>query len=342
MIQPSDLIHLPYTPDLSEGGILSALRGMPHLEPPQLSFSSLRLTAARTAVELALRRLLHASEVPFEVEAAPLFGAPDRFEVRLGGHSVSLSAHLITRRETIRLIRREPERLLQAPALLPLDQVSGERFHDQDILLFAFLLGLTAASRADLERVRRAGQPACLVHPLMQPWSRPHVWAPLGRLTLKSEGDAPLAVELYGQDEGRNFVQLPLELPPRQRVQADGHLYALSALRLPALPEGRIGLCSERIPRPYVISPRTWGNLWIYGLEILLAGWLTREEFRRKAALLPAGRLLFPYGRLLQRHLGVPLRELRPIQPLLEKVREWKSPVRSEARYDQGGCASSI
>ena len=50
-------------------------------------------------------------------------------------------------------MKRNPEIVLNAPALVPSDQNAGEGHSDKDIYLFAFLSGLVAASQEDLGKV---------------------------------------------------------------------------------------------------------------------------------------------------------------------------------------------
>ena len=60
-------------------------------------------------------------------------------------------------------------------------------------------------------------------------------------------------------------------------------------------------------------------------MDILLAGYLTHEEFRRKAHVLPAGSRVFQYDQTRTKNLAVPVSELEPLAPLLEKVKDWNT-----------------
>ncbi len=60
----------------------------------------------------------------------------------------------------------------------------------------------------------------------------------------------------------------------------------------------------------------------ILGEQILLASWLTHEEFRSKAAVLNAG---MPAYQFVRTHTKVPLHELNPQSGLLEKVKTWEA-----------------
>ncbi len=326
MIQPSDLIRLPYTPDLSEAGIAYACRSLAYTYNRMggSPFDRLRRIAAGVAVELAFRRFLAQQAVPFDVLGATPFTDPDRYDVALGGHRCDLKSYFISRRAQIARLRRAPVAALDAPALVPLDQFLAEGHKPDDIYLFAFLLGLTAASRADLTRAAAAGQPFFLIHPLPKAWARPAVWAPLGALALKSECRDPLTVEIGGQDADRGFVARRFELSPRRRLSVEDIFYSLAYVRAFRQPEARVGLYSPQQGEVYLIQPHEWGNIWVYGMEILLVGWLTHEEFRRRSSVLSAGASTFQYARTQTKNLAVPMRELQPLSTLLEKVKAWE------------------
>lgn len=331
MIQSSDLVRLPYTPDLSEAGIAYACRSLAYTYDRMggSPFERLRRIAAGVAVELAFRRYLGARGVPFDVLGATPFTDPDRYDVALGGHRCDLKSYLVSRRAQIAHIRRDPAAVLDAPALVPLDQFVASGHKPDDIYLFAFLLGLVAASRADLERAAAAGQPSYLIHPLPKAWARPALWMPLEGLALKSECRAPLTVEIGGQDSDRVFVTCSLDLPPRQRVLAGETFFSLAYVRALRQPEARLGLHSPPRGDAYLVHPHEWGNIWVYGMEIFLVGWLTHEDFRRQASVLPAGAQTFQYARTRTKNLAVPMRELQPLPALLEKVKVWEGRSRA-------------
>jgi len=67
------------------------------------------------------------------------------------------------------------------------------------------------------------------------------------------------------------------------------------------------------------------GNLWVYGMDIFLAGWICREDFRRKARVIYPGMSTFQYAHTRTKNLAVPLTDLEPLPPLLEKVKQWTS-----------------
>lgn len=333
MLTPADFIRLPYTPDLTEGGIAYACRSLPYTYDRMggSPIDRMRRIVGGVAVEIAFRRYLSQQNVPFDVEGATPFTDRDRYDVALGGHRCDLKSYMLTHREQIRAVRRNPRLLLQAPALVPLDQHASEDYSGQDIYVFAFLSALITPGRKDLQKAQAAGQPVCLVHAMPQPWMRPLRWHSLGRLALKSEAEQTLSVELGGQNEQRDYVTETLSLPPHTRVEAQTDFYALACVRVSTLPEGRLGIHSPARAETYLIGPYDWGNIWVYGMSILLTGWLTREEFRCRARLLPVGVRVFQYSRTRTRNLAVPVADLKPLGGLLEKVRMWESARGGEA-----------
>ncbi len=327
MLTKDDLIHLPYTPDLTEGGIAYACRSLAYTYnrmgglPPD----RLRRIVAGVAVELAFRRHLTEQNIPFDVLGATPFTDPDRYDVSLGGHRCDLKSFLITRRAQIAQIRKDACLVLQAPALIPMDQFAAEGHTSQDIYLFSFLLALTTPSQEELRKAIAAHQPIHLLRPLLDDWARPRLWLPLEKLALKSECDQPISVEIGGMDAARNFVTAALELPPRVRVPAPDSFYSLFYIHAKRLPEARLGIHSPLRGEPLIVQPHEWGNIWVYGLDIWLIGWLAHEDYRRKASVLPIGSRTFQYDQTRTKNLSVPMAELKSLRHLFERVRAWKA-----------------
>lgn len=325
MITSSDLLHLPYTRDLTEGGIAYALRSLPYTynRAGGSVYDRLRRIAAGVAVELAFRRYLAERNVPFDVKGATPFTEPDRYDVALGGRRCDIQSFFITYREQITEMKRNPGVVLNAPALVPSDQNAAEGHTDKDIYLFAFLSGLVAASLEDMQRAIHKKQPVHLVHVMPDSWLRPSDWKPLGRLVLKSESAETQVVEVNGQVEGRETRASVVELPPRTRIQIEDGYFSVAYLQSRSSPDARIGIHSPARRETHLIGAMDWGNIWVYGMDILLAGWLTRAEFDRRATPLQEGARVFQYDRTRTKNLAVPVHALKPVSELLERVKEW-------------------
>lgn len=326
MLSSSDLLRLPFPRDLTEGGIAYATRSLSrstHRINDSL-YDHLRHNVAGAAVELAFRRHLIQNEIPFTVKGAVIFTDPNRYDVSLGGHRCDVRSFLISHRDQIQDIHQDSSILLDAPALVPLDQDAGEGHHDEDIYLFAFVTGLVTASQADLQKALTAGQPIHLIHALPRKWSNPQIWIPLGIIALKSENDSPITVEIGGQTSDREFVSERLVLPPHARVESQIQYYSISSLHTASPPGGRVGIHSPTRRETLVIQPHMWGNIWVYGMDIYLAGWNSRAEYRQRANLILPGTRVFQYRKTRLKNLALPVRELHPLVTLLEKVKAWK------------------
>jgi hypothetical protein len=327
MITPSDFLHLPYTPDLTEGGIAYAIRSLPYTYDRMggSHFDRLRRIVAGVAVELAFRRQLSERDIPYDVKGATPFTDPDRYDVSLGGHRCDIKSYLISRRDQISSLRTQPELLLKAPALVPSDQHAADGHRDDDLYLFAFLTGLIAASQADLGKALEAGQPAYLVHAMDRAWSKPVNWQPINPLTLKSESDQTLTVEIGGQAQGREFLTRTLELPPRTRVKVEDTFFAVASIHVDNLPQARVGIHSPYMGETYLIDPFAWGNIWVYGMDIFLTGYLPYEEFGRKCSQIQPGSRVFQYNKTRTKNLAVPVADLKPLVRLFEQVKAWEA-----------------
>ena len=275
------------------------------------------------AVELAFRRHLSERNIPFDVKGAAPFTNPDHYDVSLGGRRCDIKSFLITYREQISEMKRNPQVVLNAPALVPSDQNAAEGHSDNDIYLFAFLSGLIAASQTDVQKVIHKNQPHYLVHAMPDSWMKPAVWNPLGTLVLKSESEETQVVEIGGQDERREMRSSVVEVPPRRRVEIESEFFSLAYIHTKSPPNARVGIHCANRNETHLIGALEWGNMWVYGMEILLAGFITREEFNRKAKPVPEGARVFQYEKTRAKNLAVPIAELKPISELFERAKEW-------------------
>ena len=327
MITSSDFIKLPYTSDLTEGGIAYAIRSLTysHAQMSGSLYSRLRRIVGSVVVELAFRRYLTQQGIPFDVKGVTPFSDANRYDVSLGGHRCDIKTYVTSKRNQITAMRRDPGLVLVAPALIPEDQLDAANHQDQDLYLFAFLLGLTTNSPEDIQKAVRAGQLIYLIHPLRSDWARPEIWAPLGRLALKSECSVPMTVEIGGLDSDRNFVSETLRLEPLTRAFASNRYYCLTYLHTDIIPAARLGVQCTRMSEVYLIQPHEWGNIWIYGLEIWLAGYMTHAEFRHKSGSIFAGSRVFQYSKTQTRNRSVPVMNLHSLEDMFARVIEWNS-----------------
>jgi hypothetical protein len=324
VLTASDFIHLSYTRDLTQGGIAYALHSLPNTyhRADGSQYDRLRRMVAGAAVELAFRRYLAEQEIPFDVKGAMPFTDPERYDVSLAGQRCEIKSFLISRREQVLQIKHKPEILLNVPALVASDQNAAEGHLNSDIYLFAFLAGLVTASSADLQKAIQNNQSYYLIHIMPDPWMRPQKWNPLGQLVLKSDSEESQTVEIGGQDAGGEMRSLEVELPPRRRIEVDDRFFSIAYIHSKKTPGVRIGIHSPVRKETYIVDESDWGNIWVYGIDILLTGYLKREEFNRRASFLREGARVFQYDRTRTKNLAVDICNLKPVLELLEHAKE--------------------
>lgn len=274
--------------------------------------------AAGVAVDLAFRRYLSDQNISFEVKAVTPFTEPEHYDVSLAGRRCDIQSFFISRREQALQVKRTPQVLLNAPALVASDQNAAEGHLNSDIYLFAFLAGLVTSSEAELQKVIETRQPHYFLHLMPDAWMRPTKWNPLGTLALKSDSENSQRLEIGGQDTGREIRSLDVELPARTRVQVEQGFFSLAYLHHQDIPKGQIGIYSPVKKETHIVRESDWENVWVYGLDIVLAGYLTREEFNQRARFVREGARVFQYDHTRTKNLAVNVSDLKPVSELLE------------------------
>lgn len=326
MLTHTDLVSLPFTSDLTMGGIALACRSLSKAYEPKngSQVDLIRRIISNMAAELAFRRLLGEQSIPYRVLNPTPFTDPDHYDVCLAGHRITLVSTLITSRPHIARIRRDPGLLLNEPAFISPDKYNPEDKKYEDIYLFAYVLGLTAASRVDEARAQKAGKPVYLLHAMPEKWAHPDGWVALKQLSLKSDCDQGIAVELGGKDREHNFISRTIEIPSRRRVPVPEEWFSIAYIHATMRPEARIGLHSPVRGDPYIIRSYDWVNIWLYGMDIYLAGWITQEDFQRKSKILHPGMSGNSFLHPQAKSLAVTSSDLEPFAPLLKSVQAWE------------------
>ena len=116
---------------------------------------------------------------------------------------------------------------------------------------------------------------------------------------------------------------IEVEIPPKTRIQIDDGFYSLAYIHMKNMPQARMGIHSPRRGETYVVNSLDWGNIWVYGLDILLAGYLTRAEFRQQASFVREGARVFQYEHTRTKNLAVNVYDLKPLSELLASAKEW-------------------
>ena len=120
------------------------------------------------------------------------------------------------------------------------------------------------------------------------------------------------------------------------RVQIDDGFFSLAYIHIKNMPDARIGIHSPTRKETHLIDAMDWGNIWVYGMDILLAGYLTREEFTRRASFVQAGARVFQYDQTRTKNLAVTVSDLKPLSELFERVKEWSAVTVLQACHIKG------
>ena len=325
MLLPADLILLPYTSDLTPAGIAFACQTLPYPDCRNTTqtYQQLRRIVAQQAAELAFRRHLTMIQVPHKLGQESIFARPGRISAVIGGRLCNLYSSAIFNREAIRCIHQNPASMLSSPARIPLTDLTQENRSGTDLLIFSFVTGLVTYSVDDINKAKAAGKPIHLLYPLPAAWSQQSSRSSLGRIVLKSESESSLCVSLGGYTGNNCYTVLEIDLPPLQRLQTQENFHSLVYVHINGIPTKRVGLHSRALGKTVVVHPYQWGNVWIYGMKIILAGWMSREEFRRYARPCRNDPYHFtPHGNG-NKYLAVPVDQLRPLEDLFSRALSW-------------------
>jgi len=319
------LIRIEYTPDLAEAGVREVARALafparfPHLD----GFDQMRQRVADNIVSLAFRRYLVRQEIPHQTVESASFTEPDQFDIAFGGRRCVLFAQLICQRELIQQVNRAPELLLQGNVYLPEGGMAAA-YRDVDIYLFVYLTALVTHSRDEVDKAHLAGQPLYIAHQMPARWSMPKIWQPFGEVACKADTMENVWLELHGQDKRQAYHLQNLVLPPRQRISGSSSFFTIGAVHTDVIPSGPVGLFSPALSETYLISPHQWGNIWVYGLNLYLAGYTTQAEFNRLAQRVDAEQVaaVTPCAQSVS-FMSIPQAALRPVADLFVRARNW-------------------
>lgn len=325
MVTQEDFITIPYTPDMTQAGIQYACQSLPYTYDRMGGdrFNRLRRIVAGKAVELAFKRQLNNTEIPHDMLGSTPFTDPDHYDIAIGGQRCDIKSFMLTQKKRILAIRKEPDQLLGAQALVPVDQIKSDHLIDEDIYIFAFLTALITPNQETLKEALSAGQPIYMIHALPKKWARPDEWGSLGELALKSNMAGPIKLELGGQNEQHKFQTEHLILHPQIRVTAKQKFSTLSYFYTPNFPEGTLGVHSSTMNETYLVEPLEWSNIWVYGMEVIFGGFMTRGEFRQKAIRLPVGSRVFQYSCTQTENFALPIQDLHPLPELFSHAQNW-------------------
>ncbi len=322
----SDFIRIPFTPELTQAGITCALRSQKLFinHESQSPYDLLQQSIFQASAELALRRYLVAEKIPHNsIDIHPL-SKPEKYEISIGGRYCSIQVYPLIHKKSIRRLIHAPEEWLSLPVFIPRKELIREPISHYDLLIFAFTIALTARKGSLLLNVLKSNRPVYLASVLPSHWSQPKRWTSMGELEVKSNSSQSVELELGGYNCEKCFHTEQLTLPPKQRISTKDVFHALTYLHPDLVPDGQIGIYSPRLDVTWLVSPINWVNVWVYGMEIVLTGYLPRSEFIHCAHPLAGGTQILPNLVTPVNALGVNVSSLLPLYDLFDQAKKWK------------------
>lgn len=321
-VTAAEIQQLAFPEDLGLAGVEYAKRNQLPIRERfgALTLDILRAQAAEAAVELAFRRWLDRSGASYRVSVEVLPIESGWGTVIFGGRRCELEASVV---ET----HNESARMLQSLDPLLNVQVSARRHTSMnagqdgaDLLVFGLVHVEVIRSREESVKMEMAGKPIQMAALLPDECLQPRGWASMGQIEIANRSDEDLILEAVGYDGSRQAMVEEIRVKGHGSVVLDGDFFTLGSLYRRTGPIEKINIEIERYGKCFPIGRHQWGNVWIYGREVFLLGYMARREYDRAAKVRPGVRHL-PGSEIVSR--GVRVGELRSMDELLARSRRW-------------------
>jgi hypothetical protein len=316
MLKSSDLIRLPYPAELTQAGIAIASRKLAsgRISGKSIDIRQLRLEVVQASVRLAFPRYLLDRRIPFQYQEYKPFSQPEQASVVLGGRKCEIETSLITGLNTAGQLSQSIEQLLETSIRIPAGMQTSDLYSAGDLAVFAFAVAGVTDDRSGLLHAAEAGEPFLCNHVMPEAWRQPRRRMAPGQLSFRCAGDASIVLDLYGLGSQQEPLVEQMAVYPQTWVTSRYQYSSLSCVQAGAIPSARIEMRSPARHSAYTIMPLQWRNLWVYGQEIILAGYLTIEEIWDMARAAPVKPLAPPPD------LDVPAASLHSLPAYLAQV----------------------
>lgn len=325
MITSSDFVHLDFTDHLTQAGISYTIRNLVGAVAYQksITYDRIRLGVAEIAVELAFRRHLSRNGIPHGSKRVRPFTKPDHQSVYIGGRKCEIISYLIQHRETIHSIGKDPTLLLQIPVQAPDDLIKTDHIADTDLLIFAFATSLVTTTRDELERAQKASQPTYCIHLLPKLWSHSPSWRSLGQMAVHNNSHEPVTLEMLGSGISHELLEEQLLLLPLQKVVLETEFYSLNLIHHVQCNGTNVEISSPTVEKSYQITRYDWENIWVYGMEIILAGYITFGDYKRIARPFKPWKRINLIGKSHSSSCALKIKELHALPHLFQSAKDW-------------------
>jgi hypothetical protein len=139
---------------------------------------------------------------------------------------------------------------------------------------------------------------------------------------IESNQENSLALELGGININRQFQMERISLKPHTQLDLKQNFYTLSYIHTHNLPDDTISVHSSFLKENYLVEPYSWKNLWIYGMDMIIAGYVTRVEYQKNALRLSKhSRNISSISS--EDIFTLPIQSLHSIKDLFERAKSW-------------------
>ena len=101
----------------------------------------------------------------------------------------------------------------------------------------------------------------------------------------------------------------------------------------PYIPNETISIYSPILDETVFMEPIDWKNIWVYGMEITVTGYITRGEFRKIANRQPFSLQKFQFTSSQEKNISIPIQQLHPINDLFENAKTWSKRKISDDQF---------
>jgi hypothetical protein len=141
---------------------------------------------------------------------------------------------------------------------------------------------------------------------------------------LKTDISSPVTLTLHGQDGRRRYRAQQVKLAGRERTKIKSGFFSIGALQINRVPKGPIGIHNPISGETLLAAPYQWGNVWVYGIRIVFAGYIRRGDFYQQAERANQAEALVSNPCLKDESLlALPVSELKPLKGLFQKAEAW-------------------
>jgi len=325
MVSPSEFVNLEYSNDLTQAGIDYICQVLPykHLSNFKHQVNEIREIICESAVDLAFRRYINQKQIPHEFLVEKPYTDPLRSEITIGGRRCKLICKTLTKKQQIRNIRKSPEVLMKEKATICEEEFNSDYYSKNDILVFCFLTALITSNQKSIRSVLTGNLPVFLIQLLPQKWSNPKKWTRFEELTIEGQIRQNQFLKLIGLDGQRNILFEDLTLSSNSKCSINKDFFSLSFIQTNILPESQFIIRNPTLCDNCYLQSKNWVNLWIYGLEIIIAGYATLGEFK---AIAEESTIVARINntRISQfDSSSIPIEQLHPLSELISRVKTW-------------------